>query len=163
VLQTTSKMHTFNNILLLAALTQLLPTTLATPLILEERQLGSCATSPCPVGYCCSIYEYCGTGPAYCQAGSCVGGVGGTCPAGTCCSPYGYCGVGPGYCPSTPTTPPTSTPTPTTSTSTTSPPPTNTGTVAHWNQCGGEGWTGPTVCVAPYVCTYYSQWYSDCR
>ncbi|KIJ43285.1 carbohydrate-binding module family 1 protein [Sphaerobolus stellatus SS14] len=25
-------------------------------------------------------------------------------------------------------------------------------TVPHWGQCGGIGWTGPTVCAAPYTC-----------
>ncbi|KAH8814889.1 hypothetical protein F5884DRAFT_641020, partial [Xylogone sp. PMI_703] len=58
----------------------------------------SCLTHPCPVGYCCSIWDYCGTGPEYCQAGSCTGGVGGNCSAGLCCSPFGYCGTGPDYC-----------------------------------------------------------------
>ncbi|XP_062099616.1 chitin-binding lectin 1-like [Humulus lupulus] len=27
--------------------------------------------SPCNPGRCCSIYEYCGSGPAYCQGGQC--------------------------------------------------------------------------------------------
>src|ERR1700744_3889293 len=72
---------------------------LANPL--APRQLGSCATSPCAAGLCCSIYGYCGTGSDYCQAGSCVGGVGGTCADGECCSIYGYCGTGEGYCPPT--------------------------------------------------------------
>lgn len=152
-------MHTFKAFLV-AGLTQLFTATTASPL-LENRQLGSCATSPCPVGYCCSIYDYCGTGPDYCQVGSCVGGVGGTCAAGECCSPYGYCGVGEGYCSSSPTST-TSTGSAST-TSTTSPSSMATGLVNQWNQCGGEGWTGPTVCVSPYVCTYYSVWYSGCR
>ncbi|KAG6876328.1 hypothetical protein C0993_003986, partial [Termitomyces sp. T159_Od127] len=26
------------------------------------------------------------------------------------------------------------------------------GTAAHWGQCGGTGWTGPTTCAAPYTC-----------
>jgi hypothetical protein len=26
------------------------------------------------------------------------------------------------------------------------------GTAAHWGQCGGIGWTGPTQCAAPYTC-----------
>lgn len=55
-----------------------------------------------------------------------------------------------------------------TSTSSTSPPPVTTttppatGTVAHWGQCGGIGWTGGTVCVSPYTCTYGNAWYSQC-
>ncbi|KAG6908400.1 hypothetical protein DXG01_004829 [Tephrocybe rancida] len=52
-----------------------------------------------------------------------------------------------------------------TTTPTTSTPPTTTttpsGTQAHWGQCGGIGWTGPTVCASPYTCqaanAYYSQ------
>ncbi|KAH8602524.1 hypothetical protein B0O99DRAFT_603520 [Bisporella sp. PMI_857] len=144
----------------------LLTTTLATPFVpLELRQTGSCATAPCPAGLCCSIYNYCGTGPDYCQAGSCVGGVGGTCAAGLCCSRYGYCGTGAGFCNTTPTptpTPtPTSSPTPTSTTSSTTP--TSTQLVDQWNQCGGIDWHGPTVCKPPYICTFYSIWYSDCR
>lgn len=27
------------------------------------------------------------------------------------------------------------------------------GTVAHWGQCGGQGWTGGTVCVSGFSCT----------
>ena len=27
------------------------------------------------------------------------------------------------------------------------------GTVAHWGQCGGQGWTGGTVCDSPFTCT----------
>lgn len=44
---------------------------------------------------------------------------------------------------------------------TTTPP--STGTVPQWGQCGGQGYTGPTQCQAPYKCTYGGQWYSDCR
>lgn len=150
----------------LVGLSLLSPTSLAMPQIpgLAYRQLGSCATSACAVGLCCSIYDYCGTGPTYCQPGSCVGGVGGTCAAGLCCSPYGYCGTGDGFCTTTPM--PTLTPTPTATPSTMATPtttPTGPGTVNKWNQCGGEGWTGGTVCVAPYVCTYYTVWYSMCE
>ncbi len=28
------------------------------------------------------------------------------------------------------------------------------GTAAHWAQCGGIGYTGPTTCESPYKCTY---------
>ncbi|KAK0750332.1 glycoside hydrolase superfamily [Schizothecium vesticola] len=31
-----------------------------------------------------------------------------------------------------------------------------------WGQCGGQGWSGPTRCVAPYTCTYGNPWYSQC-
>ncbi len=27
-------------------------------------------------------------------------------------------------------------------------------TASHWGQCGGIGYTGPTVCASPYTCTY---------
>jgi chitinase len=37
------------------------------------------------------------------------------------------------------------------------------GTVNQWGQCGGQGWTGATVCVAPYNCVVSSVWWSDCR
>ncbi|KAH9129471.1 hypothetical protein AeMF1_000512 [Aphanomyces euteiches] len=31
-----------------------------------------------------------------------------------------------------------------------------------WQQCGGNGYTGSTTCVAGYTCTVQSQWYSQC-
>ncbi|PKS11698.1 hypothetical protein jhhlp_001686 [Lomentospora prolificans] len=31
-----------------------------------------------------------------------------------------------------------------------------------WGQCGGNGWTGATTCVAGYTCTYQNDWYSQC-
>lgn len=31
------------------------------------------------------------------------------------------------------------------------------GTAAHWAQCGGQGWSGPTVCESPYKCTASNQ------
>ncbi|KAI9742664.1 MAG: Chitinase 1 [Claussenomyces sp. TS43310] len=37
------------------------------------------------------------------------------------------------------------------------------GTVGQWNQCGGQGWTGGTVCISPYKCTVVSTWYSQCE
>jgi chitinase len=46
---------------------------------------------------------------------------------------------------------------------TTSPTSTNTGLVNQWNQCGGQGWNGGTVCVAPYKCVVLSVWYSMCE
>lgn len=64
------------------------------------------------------------------------------------------------------TTVPTSTATATTlttkTTTTTSATTTATGTSAHWGQCGGIGWTGPTVCASPYTCTYVNDYYSQC-
>ncbi|KAF9017652.1 putative acetyl xylan esterase [Hymenopellis radicata] len=35
-------------------------------------------------------------------------------------------------------------------------------TAAHWGQCGGIGWTGPTVCAAPYTCQASNAYYSQC-
>jgi protocatechuate 3,4-dioxygenase beta subunit len=46
-------------------------------------------------------------------------------------------------------------------TSTVVSPPTS-GTVAHYGQCGGTGWTGGTLCISPYTCTYSNAWYSQC-
>ncbi|KAF8070143.1 hypothetical protein FPV67DRAFT_1606850 [Lyophyllum atratum] len=31
-----------------------------------------------------------------------------------------------------------------------------------WGQCGGQGWSGPTTCVAGYTCTVSNQYYSQC-
>ncbi|KZV93151.1 hypothetical protein EXIGLDRAFT_768376 [Exidia glandulosa HHB12029] len=31
-----------------------------------------------------------------------------------------------------------------------------------WGQCGGNGWTGPTICVAGSTCTKQNEWYSQC-
>ncbi|THU99112.1 hypothetical protein K435DRAFT_719999 [Dendrothele bispora CBS 962.96] len=36
------------------------------------------------------------------------------------------------------------------------------GTVAQWGQCGGIGYTGPTVCASPYKCTVSNSYYSQC-
>ncbi|KAF8890944.1 cellulose-growth-specific protein [Infundibulicybe gibba] len=57
---------------------------------------------------------------------------------------------------------PSTTP-PTTTTPTTSPTPAPTaGTIAHYGQCGGNGWTGDTHCVAPYTCQFLNDFYSQC-
>ncbi|KIO23166.1 carbohydrate esterase family 4 protein [Tulasnella calospora MUT 4182] len=31
-----------------------------------------------------------------------------------------------------------------------------------WGQCGGQGWTGATTCVAGATCVYSNAWYSQC-
>ncbi|KAF7333018.1 Glycosyl hydrolase, family 61, 9 [Mycena venus] len=36
------------------------------------------------------------------------------------------------------------------------------GTVAHFGQCGGLTYTGPTVCVSPYTCVVSNEYYSQC-
>jgi len=50
----------------------------------------------------------------------------------------------------------------TTAAATTSAAPTGGATAAHWGQCGGQGWTGPTVCASPYTCKASNQYYSQC-
>lgn len=34
-------------------------------------------------------------------------------------------------------------------------------TAPQWGQCGGTGWTGPTVCPSGWTCTYSSAYYSQ--
>lgn len=71
-----------------------------------------CPSTPCASGLCCSQYGYCGTGDAYCGAGSQTnsgsssssgssgssGSCSPPCASGLCCSQYGYCGTGEAYC-----------------------------------------------------------------
>ena len=38
----------------------------------------------------------------------------------------------------------------------------NGGGAAHWAQCGGVGYTGPTTCASPYTCTKQNEYYSQC-
>ncbi|TAQ84939.1 hypothetical protein B7494_g6723 [Chlorociboria aeruginascens] len=38
----------------------------------------------------------------------------------------------------------------------------STGTVARYGQCGGQGYTGSTVCASPFTCTYSNAYYSQC-
>ncbi|KAK4235260.1 glycoside hydrolase [Achaetomium macrosporum] len=35
-------------------------------------------------------------------------------------------------------------------------------TAAHYAQCGGQGYSGCTVCESPYTCKYSNDWYSQC-
>jgi chitinase len=35
--------------------------------------------------------------------------------------------------------------------------------VPQWGQCGGEGYTGSTVCQSPYTCVELSVWWSQCE
>jgi len=57
---------------------------------------------------------------------------------------------------------------PPTSTAASTPPPTTTvstptsGTAAHWDQCGGIGWTGAISCVAPFTCQTLNPWFFQC-
>nr|BAA76365.1 cellulase [Irpex lacteus] len=36
------------------------------------------------------------------------------------------------------------------------------GTAAQWAQCGGMGFTGPTVCASPFTCHVLNPYYSQC-
>ncbi|KAF7306680.1 Carbohydrate-binding module family 1 protein [Mycena indigotica] len=45
--------------------------------------------------------------------------------------------------------------------STTSAPP-STGTAGAYAQCGGQGWTGPTVCTSGFTCVAQNTFYSQC-
>jgi cellulase len=35
-------------------------------------------------------------------------------------------------------------------------------TQTHWGQCGGQGYSGPTVCAPPYACKTQNPWYAQC-
>jgi acetylxylan esterase len=48
------------------------------------------------------------------------------------------------------------------STTTSTPSATPTATAQRWGQCGGQNWTGPTVCASPYACQCQNQWYCQC-
>ncbi|KAH6677012.1 Cel74a [Plectosphaerella plurivora] len=58
--------------------------------------------------------------------------------------------------------PPSTTSVPPVSTTSSAPPSTGTNVAQRFGQCGGQGWTGPTVCVAPYTCQKQNDWYSQC-
>lgn len=60
--------------------------------------------------------------------------------------------------PATTSAPGGSTPTPTAQPT----PPGGGATVAQWGQCGGQGWTGATVCASPYTCKASNAYYSQC-
>ena len=60
------------------------------------------------------------------------------------------------------TTPPPPPPPPPPPSSAPSSTPTGSSSVAqHWDQCGGIGWTGPTVCAAGFTCTALNTYVSD--
>ncbi|KAF3916733.1 Exoglucanase [Dactylellina cionopaga] len=60
----------------------------------------------------------------------------------------------------TPSTTPSTTTRSTTKASTTTS--ANTATQTHWGQCGGIGYTGPTVCASGFTCTVLNPYYSQC-
>jgi endo-1,4-beta-xylanase len=39
---------------------------------------------------------------------------------------------------------------------------TGTGVAQHWDQCGGNGWKGPTSCVSGTTCQVINPYYSQC-
>ncbi|PLB46446.1 putative endoglucanase [Aspergillus steynii IBT 23096] len=39
---------------------------------------------------------------------------------------------------------------------------TSTAVAKQYEQCGGNNWSGPTVCVSPYSCQKVNDWYSQC-
>jgi len=41
--------------------------------------------------------------------------------------------------------------------------PSGSGIVDQWGQCGGIGYTGSTICAAPYTCVENSVWWSQCE
>ncbi|TAQ88651.1 hypothetical protein B7494_g3006 [Chlorociboria aeruginascens] len=57
----------------------------------------------------------------------------------------------------TSTSVPSSTSSPATSTTSPAVP-----TQSHYGQCGGTGFTGPTVCASKFTCTYQNPYYSQC-
>ncbi|KAF4616017.1 hypothetical protein D9613_011232 [Agrocybe pediades] len=59
-------------------------------------------------------------------------------------------------------TPGSSTTAPVTTTIPVSTPSPTGATAAHWGQCGGIGWTGPTVCASPYTCQVSNAYFSQC-
>ncbi|KAF8661423.1 hypothetical protein AX16_001341 [Volvariella volvacea WC 439] len=71
--------------------------------------------------------------------------------------PAVYGGGGPPAPPTSSTTTRSSTPPVTTTTTATGP------LASQWQQCGGNGWTGPTACVSPFTCKYVNDWYSQCQ
>ncbi|ORY10114.1 PHB depolymerase family esterase [Clohesyomyces aquaticus] len=76
---------------------------------------------------------------------------------------FGFSGSSSTPATSTPATPASSAVPTKVATSAASTPTTGTGgTVAHWGQCGGIGYGGATVCVAPYTCTKANDYYSQC-
>lgn len=62
----------------------------------------------------------------------------------------------------TTTTKSTTTTTKSTTTSTTSSA-TSTATSSPYGQCGGQGYTGPTICPKGWTCTYSNPYYSQCK
>jgi acetylxylan esterase len=62
--------------------------------------------------------------------------------------------------------PPTSTAASSQPPQSTQPPPQTTGGSGcqseKWGQCGGQGWSGCTVCAAGSTCKYSNDWYSQC-
>jgi acetylxylan esterase len=129
---------------------------------LAPYQVGTCRASgfaPRPSGYSCpsasKIQSYCDAADPYCCNGS---------DANT------HQGYGTEYGQAALTfinsklsaSGSSSTTAPTSTTSTGSAPTGGSGVAQHWDQCGGQGWTGPTTCAAPYTCKAANAYYSQC-
>ncbi|KAG8865380.1 hypothetical protein FRB96_000270 [Tulasnella sp. 330] len=126
--------------------------------------VGSCEASgfaPRPAGFQCpyaaNIQSYCDATDPYCCNGSDAATHEG----------YGveYGSVATSFAESKINAMLSGTGTPTTGSSgstTTSVTPPAGGTVAHWGQCGGIGYTGATVCASPYTCQVSNAYYSQC-
>ncbi|KAL4756940.1 putative endoglucanase [Aspergillus foveolatus] len=63
----------------------------------------------------------------------------------------------------TSTTTSTGTTTVTTTTTTTTTTATATATASPYGQCGGSGYTGPTACPSGWTCTFFNDFYSQCK
>ncbi|KAJ7223467.1 cellulase [Mycena pura] len=64
---------------------------------------------------------------------------------------------------SAPAPPPTTTSAPSSTTSTSTSTTTSSGPQqTHWGQCGGQFYSGPTTCAAPFSCVFSNPFYSQC-
>ncbi|KAK8010143.1 carbohydrate-binding module family 1 protein [Apiospora arundinis] len=76
---------------------------------------------------------------------------------------FGITGGGSGGSPGGPTSTAGGPPRPTTSSPpVTTNPPSGGPTQTRYGQCGGSGYSGPTVCAAPYACSTANAWYAQC-
>jgi len=114
------------------------------------------AYSPTDPGILINIYYPVPT--TYIMPGPAIwtGGAGGSAPA----PPTSTKSTTPVTTMSTSTVKTSAAPVPTTKSTTT--PVSSGGTVAKYGQCGGQGWTGATVCASGSTCTSSSQFYSQC-
>ncbi len=141
--------------------------------------IGYTGSTLCVTGYTCVIvdpYYYqcqpCGSCPGVAAWGQCGGNgyTGNTvCVSGYTCtySSQWYSQCKPSTATFNPSPAPTLSPTraPTrvpTRVPTLTPTVTSASRVPAWGKCGGNGYTGPTICVDGYICVYDTEWYSQC-